>query len=412
MMRKVIWWGTALLACMMIAATMAAYYAAENPDSAFAQGTLAACDWCAWFNPVWAVDRVAVPVACSNKPCPAPEPWMPAPECVPEPQEPPPEAGQAAPVAVSDPIEVTEQITQPAEPIIVEEETTLPIIQETQEPATWQPEPFMNPSQEAGVDDVPVFMPYADDDDAVLQQAKMDKPDFMTQLINCFMDQECGSEELGCALFAEAIADFLKELVGDDSSDTAAPVVPDDPIEDTTSANPAEVLPYPLEDIKEQQPMSENPMPESTVETGAGVGAAVGAIPPTTPETPVGVETPASGSQESNPPMPENTNLQEDPSYHHQYPSCPYTGQCPYTGHCPYPYHYNVPSVPYTEPTQQPVNVTKPKKPTKVKPVQPTKPVKPVEKVDPMVELETFGVDTMECRPTDVSGYLPGTGPF
>ncbi len=46
MMRKVIWGGTALLVCGALAATMAAYYVAENPDSMFAQATIAAYDMC------------------------------------------------------------------------------------------------------------------------------------------------------------------------------------------------------------------------------------------------------------------------------------------------------------------------------------------------------------------------------
>jgi hypothetical protein len=429
MMRKVIWCGTALLACGTIAATMAAYYVAENPDSVLSQGTMAAWDICAWFNPALALNRVPVPC---DKPCPAAMPWMAHEEGpLPEPQEPPmPEVGEVPQIAVSDPNDVTGQVTQPPEPIVVED-ISLPVVQETQEPAIEgeQQVPFMNPSDETGLDDVPAFMPYADDDDAVLHAAQMKKPDLMTQLLGCFMNQDCTSEELGCAVFAQAVAEFLKELVGDDSETTVVPVAPDEPVEDSNPETPpTEAFPYPLEDIQEQ--------PE-TQTVGAAVGAVVGTstvtenVPvgavPTDPTYPVGEGNPSPDIQDSNPPEapnytgdsnppnPENTNLQEDPNYHHQYPSCPYTGQCPYTGHCPYPYHYNVPSVPHTETVPQP-EIAKPKKPAKNKPAQPVqppaKPTKPVQKIDPMLDLETFGVDTMECRPSDVSDYLPGAGPF
>jgi hypothetical protein len=421
MMRKVIWCGTALLACVAIAATMAAYYVAENPDSLFAQATVAASDMCSWFNPLLAMNRVPAPVVCADKPCPKAEPWMPPPD-VPqaEPQEPPrPEVGEVPPVV---------------EPIVVED-ILLPVIQETQEPAFQQPPdlgeqvPFMNPSHETAMEDAPAFMPYADDDEAVLNQAQMDKPDFMTQLLGCFMNPECHSQELGCTVFAQAVADFLKDLVGEDSDTTEVPAPPEEPVEDGTlgggeigigalaghppaaenpntgtpaSEEPVETIPPPISEEKKND--------EGSNATGAGVGAVIGAQPDKLP--PTGAADPTTGAQDNYPPKPENTNLQEDPSYHHQYPSCPYTGQCPNPGHCPYPYYYNVPSVPYTEPAPQPAQpaeIIKPKKPAKVKP---TKPGKPVQEITPMSDLETYGVDTMECRPTDVSGYLPGTGPF
>jgi hypothetical protein len=297
------------------------------------------------------------------------------------------------------------------------------VIQETQEPAVGQqPEGasdvFMNPSSDTGLDEVPAFMPYADDDDAVLHQAGMDKPDFMTQLLGCFMNTECPcQQEMGCAVFAEAVAEFLKDLVGEDTQTTEVPMPPQEPAQDNYSS-----LPYPLEHITpantNDQPMPEVVQPadappanQGPGTAAAGVGAAIGDTQ-SNPEYPIGAENPMTGTQDSNPMTPTNTNLQEDPSYHHQYPSCPYTGQCPYTGHCPYPYHYNVPSVPYTEPVTQPVETSKPKKPAKVQPVQPTQPLKPIKEVTPMSDLETFGVDTMECRPSDLTGYQPGAGPF
>src|SRR5262249_43089369 len=163
-------------------------------------------------------------------------------------------------------------------------------------------------------DEVPAFMPYADDDDAFLHQTMMDKPDLMTQLLGCFMNQELTDEEVGCAVFAQAVAEFLKELVGDDNDTTAVPVAPDEPIEDsTTSTNSTEALPYPREDIKEQ-PMSE------TEQVGTVVGATAGAASSLTPtdnvpaigevqaeqDNPVGTENPNTGTQDTNPPNPEN----------------------------------------------------------------------------------------------------------
>ncbi len=70
-----------------------------------------------------------------------------------------------------------------------------------------------------------------------------------------------------------------------------------------------------------------------------------------------------------------------------------------------------MPSVPNS--VEQPPPVIKPKKPAKPKP---TKPGKPVQKITPLIDdMDALGdpyVDTMECRPTDVSGDLPGAGPF
>ena len=409
MMRKVIWCGTAVLACVAIAATMAAYYVAENPDSLFAQVTVAASDVCSWFNPLLAMNRIPAPVVCDDKPCPKAEPWMPHPDMPQvEPQEPPmPEVGELPPVA---------------EPIVVED-ILLPVIQETQEPAMQQPPdlgepvPFMNPGNETTLEDTPAFMPYADDDEAVLNWAHMDKPDFMTQLLGYFMNPECQSQELGCTVFAQAVADFLRDLVGEDSDTAEVPTPPEEPVETIPAPiSDEQAVPESQQEEVEKivadylQTVEDKKKDEGSNATGAAIGAVTGAQTDNPP--PTAAVNPTTGSQESNPPNPENTNLQEDPSYHHQYPSCPYTGQCPNPGHCPYPYYYNVPSVPYTEPTSQPAQpaeIIKPKKPAKVKP---TKPGKPIPEVIPMSDLETYGVDTMECRPSDVSGYLPGTGPF
>src|SRR6516225_9440229 len=109
MMRKVIWCGTAVLACVTIATTMAAYYVAENPDSVLAEGALSAWEVCSWFNPVLAMNRVPCPVVCADKPCPPAVPWMAQEEGpVPEPQEPPmPEVGEVPQIAepIAEPIE-------------------------------------------------------------------------------------------------------------------------------------------------------------------------------------------------------------------------------------------------------------------------------------------------------------------
>jgi hypothetical protein len=76
----------------------------------------------------------------------------------------------------------------------------------------------------------------------------------------------------------------------------------------------------------------------------------------------------------------------EDPYYHHQYPSCPYTGACPY------PHSYYVPPVRPVE-TPEPAPQPEPSQPKKKK----------FSLFNWSFEImEQQGVDTMECRPTDL----------
>jgi hypothetical protein len=131
-------------------------------------------------------------------------------------------------------------------------------------------------------------------------------------------------------------------------------------------------------------------------------------------------------------------NAQEDPSYDHQYPSCPYTG-CPSTG-CMYPYYNHAP-VPTPEDTSSDEAVHPKKKrkktasPSQVRtqggiydPQEPGErvdtpaattplfPIKPMKKPTPgEAEEESEAhpeVDTMEARPTDLERDPFATDPF
>jgi hypothetical protein len=79
--------------------------------------------------------------------------------------------------------------------------------------------------------------------------------------------------------------------------------------------------------------------------------------------------------------------MQEDPYYHHHYPSCPYTGRCPYPGS-------------YVPPVVRPVEPVTPPQPTT--PQAPTPPKKKFSLFGASSRVAHPEVDTMECRPTDL----------
>jgi len=78
--------------------------------------------------------------------------------------------------------------------------------------------------------------------------------------------------------------------------------------------------------------------------------------------------------------------MREDPNYHYHYPSCPYPGNCPY------PYHYQLPPVP-------PVRPAVPQRESPPAPER-DKPHRQISFFTP--DMEGAGVDTMECRPSDL----------
>jgi hypothetical protein len=87
--------------------------------------------------------------------------------------------------------------------------------------------------------------------------------------------------------------------------------------------------------------------------------------------------------------------LREDPNYHYHYPSCPYPGNCPY------PYHYQLP----------PVQPVRPMLPQRESPPAPKRgePHRQISYFTP--DMESAGVDTMECRPSDLP-HLGRNRPF
>ncbi len=79
--------------------------------------------------------------------------------------------------------------------------------------------------------------------------------------------------------------------------------------------------------------------------------------------------------------------MREDPNYHYHYPSCPYPGNCPY------PYHYQLPPVPPVRPVQ----------PQRESPPERDRPHRQISYFTP--DMEGAGVDTMECRPSDLPHF-------
>jgi hypothetical protein len=122
------------------------------------------------------------------------------------------------------------------------------------------------------------------------------------------------------------------------------------------------------------------------------------AIPQAEPQTPVMDPTyppyPPGVDPVTPPGMP---NCQMDPYHQHQYPGCPYMGGCPYGGsRCSPP--------PVQEPTTSKINKKKKKKKLKLTPASLLRKVKKGADAEELnaEERGVPGVDTMECRPSDL----------
>jgi hypothetical protein len=116
----------------------------------------------------------------------------------------------------------------------------------------------------------------------------------------------------------------------------------------------------------------------------------------------VQTEEPASDETQENPSSEESAdpsslpNMQEDPYYHHHYPSCPYTGRCPYPGS-------------YVPPIVHPVEPVAPPLPA---PEAPKPPKKKFSWFGASTSVAHPEVDTMECRPTDLPRPVENRRPY
>jgi hypothetical protein len=267
---------------------------------------------------------------------------------------------EAAPVAleapeVTEPIVVEEQADTDPMPADLDEQTTEPAQADEESDA-----PERMPLADEDVDNPP-FMPYADDSAADTAPQDMPTCDCLLDLIEWLL---CGSEDSPSE--EKAVIENLKYL---------------DAVEQ-----------YP------QYPSVPATEPEANVTPQSAPMDQPGDVPAgeaTKPE-----EGPNKGDEPLQPTggVSQGNNLQEDPHYHHQYPSCPYTG------HCPYPYHV---------PVVTPVTSPRPAKPKK-KPEHVThKPVKKTVFILNGLEYTIHpDIDTMECRPSDIHGEMDNDGPY
>jgi len=340
-MRKMIWCGTALLVFGAGAVFFAARYAAENPESLLGRCARAAyyvgvrCTPLAYLNQPAAQEHAFAGRPVRGAGLPIPAPEMPADE------------QQEAPLA---------ERPEVVESIVVEEvderEAAVPApAGQTAEPARLPEEPdgFTPPADDSDLPRLPTTMPYADDDEVEVQESGTQADaacmtEFLKMLVQNHGTKPCPSCSRG---LVQSVVDCVKEMLGQDTDSAEQVEVP---------AEPVQVSPAPG-----------GAGGEEAQENGKG---------------------PNSGS-----------GFREDPYYHHQYPSCPYTGQCPY------PHNYNLP--PVTEPMK------------KSKPDEQSRLILDEDRIMQWTQAATTDagvkalmanidsvlhgdIDTMECRPTDV----------
>lgn len=400
-MRKWIWCATGLMVFSCAAMYLAAQHAAKHPDSFVASCFRGASMIGMRCNPLVVVTpaRLPEPPRPVDKPvcqpiCLMPDPIVPI------------DVGQEQP-GISFP--GIGEAPEVSEPIIVESEP--PLTPDAEEPVADQPvEPVessttgddvenleqsdSNSAAEYGFDEPGPIMPTIADDSDEFEDVVAEAPECPTcgqekkeccccQGMLKLMKLMCGNE--GCPdccakTLAELIAEYFEQLAGEEEATPETPVVPEDGTETPEDGQASENVDNPP-DAADMPPGSETPMnPDEPQEPGAN---------------------------------PDQHPAREDPHYHHHYPSCPYTGRCPY------PYHYSVPRVdpverPRSEQPSTPPATTEPSEPANPMDPMTPKPAKPVKKKKKLLFLligeavsdGPYGVDTMECRPTDIDGKV------
>jgi hypothetical protein len=339
-MRKIIWCGTALLVLGAGAVFFAGRYAAENPDSLLGRCAQTAYHVGVRCNPLMYLNRPAAPdQVAAGKPIAGAGLPIPAPEI--------PEHEQQEPMAERPEI---------VESIVVEDVDREPAAPagQTVEPARIQEDSDFGPPA-AGDDDVdklPVAMPYADEDEELgfeTECARM--TDFFKRLVDG--KEPCSKNCPSCTqCLVQSIVDCVKGLLGLDGDSSEQAEAPPDPVEVAPGAG---------------QPNNEE-------------------------------------AQEIRPGPTSGAGFREDP-YHHQYPGCPYPGACPY------PYRRILP--PVTPPVAPSKNTEQPAAHSHVSLnearilqwqwTQLNSPETGIKNWVNSLDLMTQpGIDTMECRPTDV----------
>jgi hypothetical protein len=324
-MRKVIWCSTAAVVFGTAAVFLAAYYAAQHPASFLGRCAHLGYQLGVRCNPLVFVGNRAPdhrePVAQPGKPIADACFPIPEPEILGDEHQEPPLADL--------PPEVVEPIVVDAEDD-TDDSVQAPPVQSEHGTSSDNARPDSPPAVNKDEEKLPPAMPYTDDDSK--DMASLSDCACMSRVFRWVMQKDntagngsAPSSPCGNRSLAQCIMDCLKQLNDENTGTGESAAVPADPVSNDES--------------------QENAAPHKP-------GAA---------------------------------DLREDPNYHQQYPSCPYTGGCPY------PHQYTVPKV---QPTETP----------KTSPRDNNVSTDP----DNVVHAE---VDTMECRPTDLPVTDDG-GPF
>lgn len=426
-MRKWIWSGTALLVFSCAAMYLGAQHAAEHPNSFAARFFRGAGTVGMRCNPLLAIVPATLPEPprTVDKPVCQPLCLLPDP-AQDQPLVPLPAIGEAPEAPeVSEPIVVESE--SPPSPEAIEEPITgaattpedqYPIYPHEEQPNAPAasgddeeslPQPSDEPYGYENSDEQGPSMPYVSDDaDEFEDFCCDDMADACDGVCGACRDcpkcESCSGPKMGCCSSCGMLRIIKVMCCGEECPECAK-------CTKTLGELVGECLGQLAgqeEAVNEETPENKPDQPEDApVSESVNTPPDAGDMPPSE-ESPMNpAEAQESGANPNHHPA------REDPHYHHHYPSCPYTGRCPY------PYHYNIPRV---DPVERRSNETQPTQPAEIQAeeqqqssVEPMPPVKPSK-----VKKKKFlflligeeasecqpGVDTMECRPSDLHGRV------
>ncbi|MBM4073617.1 MAG: hypothetical protein FJ271_32560 [Planctomycetes bacterium] len=432
-MRKWIWSGTALMVFSCAAMYLAAQHAAEHPNSVTARFFRGASTVGMRCNPLLAIGQATLPEPPrpSDKPNCQPLCILPNPEVM---------AREQPLIALPGIGEATEVLESPevSEPIVVESAPPPP--ESLQQPPTVEPYDSPEYPQQAFSDEYeqPVAAAASGDDEENLPQPSVepygyensdeegpsmpyvsdDADEFEDVCTGDIVDAcdgacgscrdcgECGSRpclKMGCCSSCGMLRIIKVMCCGEECPECAR-----------CTRTLGEIVADYLNQVACQEEAVCEEATENVSDQPEDAPASEAVDTPPDAEMPPSDESPTNLVESQEPGVgSQQYPAREDPHYHHHYPSCPYTG------HCPYPYHYNIPRV---DPVQRRSNETQPTQPAETHaeeqqaPPEPMPPVKPVKKKKKLFFLligEAVsdcacqpGVDTMECRPSDLHGKV------
>lgn len=437
-MRKWIWSGMGLMVFSCAAMYLAAQHAAEHPDSVAARFFRSASTVGMRCNPLLAIGQAALPEMPRpvDKPncqplCVLPDPidmaqeqaLVPLPGIAeaaeaPEVSEPivvesdPPPPPAAEEPAAEQPVTANDRYDYPVYPKeAFSEEYEQPVIATSGDDEETLPQPSDEPYGYESSAEEGASMPYVSDDADEFEDTYTDDAADCCDGVcgacrECSKCNSCAGPKMGCCCSCGMLRIIKVMCCGEDCPECAR-----------CARTLSEIIADYLSQVCSQDEAVSATTPETATEPVEDVPATDTVdTPPSTSDTPPSDESPMNPDEAQDSGVnPNHHPAREDPHYHHHYPSCPYTGRCPY------PYHYNIPRVDPVErrssetpPTQQPAEIqAEEQQQSSTEPMPPAKPVKKkkIKKFfflfigEEACECQP-GVDTMECRPTDLHGKV------